>query len=457
MSKVGDTKNGDVDILAEVIKSGADVNLNDSEGCTATMWASLKGFPECIEVLGHAGADVNMKNNLGETPLGWAAQNGHSACIEALIKRGADVNLSSENHSLWAFINKAIFGNTPLILATEENHAGCVDTLIAAGAHVNKRNGSGEGPLMIAAQNGFDKCVERLIKAGADVNRPSGSITPLVAAVSTKMPFVCNENGNEFSTPQRSNCIKLLIDAGADVNTRSVYGDPITIRVLIEGNYDYLELLVNAGADVNAVDSANATAMSYALTCYHSMSYSGKCIKLLLRAGAKMNISRKSYGLYSCAKMNITRDTRGLYSFIRNRHERDPRRYKELCMILFAAGETVNPGQVQCCSKGIPNFLLHDEDLHLCLKHLCREAIRKHLLKMSQVNLFIRIPQLELPNILTGYLLYGVNLDDDGGDDANDDGDDANDDDSDDDDIDDEDSDYDDDDEEKDENSDDDG
>ena len=463
-------KNGDVDILAEVIKSGADVNLNDSEGCSATLWSSLKGFPECVNVLGQAGADVNMKNNLGETPLGWAAQNGHSACIEALIKQGADVNLSSENHSLWAFINKVIFGNTALILATEENHVGCVDAIIAAGADVNKPNGSEEGPLMIAAQNGLDKCVERLIKAGADVDRPSDSITPLAAAVSTKMSFFCNKNDNEFSTPQRTNCIKLLIDAGADVNTKCVYGDPITIRVLIEGNYNYLDLLVQAGADVNAVDCTNSTAMSYAVTHYHSVGFARKCVKLLLRAGAKMNISRNSHGLYSCAEMNITRDTRGLYSFVRNRHLRDPRRHKEMCMMLFAAGETVNPDQVQCCSKRIPNFVLHNEDLHLCLKHLCREAIRKHLLNMSQVNLFARIPQLELPSIINDYLLYGVNLEDDGDDDANDESDNANDDDgrddddddiddedNDDDDIDDEDNDYDDEEEVADDSSDNDG
>ena len=128
--------------------------------------------------------------NLGQSPLGWAAQNGHSACLETLIKQGANVNLSSENHSLWAFINKPFFSNTALILAIEQDHVECVNILISAGADVNKPNGSGEGALMIAAHNGSDTYVERLIKAGADVNKSPGSpITPLVAAVSSGSPI----------------------------------------------------------------------------------------------------------------------------------------------------------------------------------------------------------------------------------------------------------------------------
>ena len=77
-------------------------------------------------------------------------------------------------------------------------------------------------------------------------------------------------------------------------------------------------------------------------------------------------------------------------------------------MILFAAGETMNPDHAQFFLPEIRN-----ENFQLCLKHLCREAIRKHLLQMSPVNLFVRAPKLELPTIITDYLLYGVNLDED--------------------------------------------
>ena len=412
-------KNGHIAILTELIKSGADVNAHDIEGCTATLWASLKGFTECINVLSIAGADVNMKNNLGESPLGWAAQNGHSSCINALINQGADVNITTENHSLWAFINKPFMDNTALILAIEEGHDECVDILIAAGADVNKPNGSGEGPLMIASRNGSDKYVEKLITAGADVNKRSDcAYTPLMAAITRKMPFSFIENVNEFLTPHRTNCIKLLIDAGADVNTKTIYGDPIIVKVLMEGNYDHLELLVKAGADVNVVDIHCSTPMNSALRSFNSVGYVLKYAKLFLRAGVKMNITRYRHNLYMS---------------VRDRHFQHPRKYRKLFKILFAAGEAVEPYQMQCRHGGIPDnlcFLQHD-DLNLSLMHLCREMIRKHLMQMSQVNLFFRVPQLEIPLILHDYLLYEQTLDGDEDDDEDDDDSDEDDDDDD--------------------------
>ena len=47
------------------------------------------------------------------------------------------------------------------------------------------------------------------------------------------------------------------------------------------------------------------------------------------------------------------------------------------------------------------------------LKHICREAIRKHLLKLDlNSNLFGRIPRLEgeIPFSLVHYLLYNMSL-----------------------------------------------
>lgn len=69
----------------------------------------------------------------------------------------------------------------------------------------------------------------------------------------------------------------------------------------------------------------------------------------------------------------------------------------EKVMLLFAAGEKYN----------IP-------DLSIFLKHLCRDAIRKHLIELDpHQHLFGRIPQLGLPSLLTRYLLYNVSLDED--------------------------------------------
>ena len=329
--------------MAELCKDCIELKEHSNTDKEALCYVVERGHIHCTKKLLENAAHVNGSNTKGDTPLTLAAKNNHIAILTELIKSGADVNahdiegcmnITSENHSRWAFINKPFMDNTALILAIEEGHGECIDTLIAAGADVNKPNGSGEGPLMIAARNGSDKYLEKLITSGADVNKRSDCAnTALMAAIRRKMPFSCIENVNEFLTPQRANCAKLLIDAGADVNTKTIYGDPIIVRVLMEGNYDHLELLVKAGADVNVVDIHCSTPMNCALRLFNSVGYVLKYMKLFLRAGAKMNIARYRHNLYRS---------------VRDRHFQHPRKYRKLCMILFAAGEAVEPYQVQC-------------------------------------------------------------------------------------------------------------
>ena len=87
-------------------------------------------------------------------------------------------------------------------------------------------------------------------------------------------------------------------------------------------------------------------------------------------------------------------------------------------MVLLAAGEIIEGTTVDqideedeiCGQKEVPEFLLI-KDLKLCLKHLCRVAIRKHLIKVNpHLRLFDRIPQLGLPASLSQYLLYNVTI-----------------------------------------------
>ena len=81
---------------------------------------------------------------------------------------------------------------------------------------------------------------------------------------------------------------------------------------------------------------------------------------------------------------------------------------KTMVLFLYAAGEKID-------TRGsLPDYLLF-KDLKLCLKHLCKEAIRKHLLKLDpQSHLFGRVQRLGLPKSLINYLLYGMSVDDEG-------------------------------------------
>ena len=66
---------------------------------------------------------------------------------------------------------------------------------------------------------------------------------------------------------------------------------------------------------------------------------------------------------------------------------------KEVCLLLLAAGEKLDA----TTQFLIPDYLLF-KDMQLNLKHLCREALRNHLLKLDpHTYLFDRVPRLGLP------------------------------------------------------------
>ena len=192
---------------------------------------------------------------------------------------------------------------------------------------------------------------------------------------------------------RRFEYLEVLGTAGADVNTKDKRGEQLVVTMVKDTRYDYLEFLIRAGADVNAIDKDNNTALITVMNNLRDTDFARKCVKLLLSAGAEVNImnSRSLNALSGCIMSHVGRPLN-----------------RKLCMILFAAEETIVEA-VDKTQTPVPEFLLYN-DLNLCLNHMCREAIRKHLLQMSQVNLFIRIPQLGLPSLMTDFLLYGEEL-----------------------------------------------
>ena len=55
----------------------------------------------------------------------------------------------------------------------------------------------------------------------------------------------------------------------------------------------------------------------------------------------------------------------------------------------------------------------NEPESELRLSHLCRASIRKHLLQMSNMNLFARVPKLGLPKPLQNYVVFSEILDED--------------------------------------------
>ena len=246
----------------------------------------------------------------------------------------------------------------------------------------------GETPLMIAAEMGNLQCMDILIKAGADVNsKAQGGHTALNVAV------------------WRNNvkAVNRLTRAGADVNSENLYERTALFHAARHGYHQCVKVLIEAGADVNLVDHSGETPLVATSTgCSQSMCDADKvaCIRLILRAGAHVNIRKNNNDCddhydghhYAPYHLNDRPDHVGM----------------ETALLLFAAGERRTPGSA---TPAMPLGEAASAQKALSLKHVCREAVRGRLGSLSPLNLFLQVPRLRLPWILSDYLLYGASLD----------------------------------------------
>ena len=68
-------REGHHSVCLELIKHGADLNLQDGDGCTALMIAAQVGVVRVYEDLVKNGADVTLMNTKGVTALTMAHPN----------------------------------------------------------------------------------------------------------------------------------------------------------------------------------------------------------------------------------------------------------------------------------------------------------------------------------------------------------------------------------------------
>lgn len=146
-------------LLEEIVKAGADVNMNDG-GLTPLLGAVFSKNPEYVKMLLNNGASVHNKPGHGFNYLEIAIRKGEPAIVKMLIDAGIDVNQS----------DKRSFEISPLQNAVCRNNPEIVGHLLAAGARfVNINDTNPE--LVTAVYNNNLEIVKKLVEAGADVNK----------------------------------------------------------------------------------------------------------------------------------------------------------------------------------------------------------------------------------------------------------------------------------------------
>ena len=180
-------------------------------------------------------------------------------------------------------------------------------------------------------------------------------------------------------------CVNRKLEAGADVNVTDLNGNTALHVMFIQKRWiifpQCIRALLATEVHVNKVNNRGESAIQEWLSGYHLMELKS----LITKAGSRFEETIKKRG----EDWDIRR------------------RGKEFKVVklLFAAGENIESAPKKVKNKVNPQ----DKP---CLSHLCREAIREHLLELDlHENLFIRVPRLNLSEELQNFLLFNMSTD----------------------------------------------
>jgi len=161
--------NGRLDMVKNLLKCGALIELQDEQGRTPLMRATYHAKSiKVVEFLLDQGANPKISENRGYTPLHGAALMGNFDALKILLSFGADIGVSSEN------------GLTPLHSAALGDAPTVIRYLLGKGGNIEACTSYGRTPLHYAAGSGNINAIRALISFGANRNAVDDSgRTPL--------------------------------------------------------------------------------------------------------------------------------------------------------------------------------------------------------------------------------------------------------------------------------------
>uniref|UniRef100_A0A672ZKZ1 Kinase D-interacting substrate of 220 kDa B n=1 Tax=Sphaeramia orbicularis TaxID=375764 RepID=A0A672ZKZ1_9TELE len=231
-------KEGHVDVVKELLENSAYIEHRDMGGWTALTWASYKGRVEVTELLLEHGANPNTTGQYSVYPIIWAAGRGHADIVKLLLENGAKVNCSDK------------YGTTPLIWAARKGHFDCVMHLLEKGADVDQEGANSMTALIVAVKGGYTEVVKELLKRNPNVNMTDkdGNTALMIAA---------KEGYTEI--------VQDLLDAGTYVNIPDRSGDTVLIGAVRGGHVEIVRALLHKYADIDIRGQESKTALYWAV------------------------------------------------------------------------------------------------------------------------------------------------------------------------------------------------
>lgn len=210
-------------LVKDLLKKGADVDVEDHDGCTALHTACRYECLSTIEVLIHCGSDIHKRDKCGRTALHTACEIGSYDTAALLIKSVKSLDEESQDRYTDQFSDEKLF---------------IVDVSVMRKEYVNRQCALGCTPLHYACLRFNTHLVKYLLQSGADVQKEDcdGSIALHLACA-----YSC------VST------VDLLIRFGSDIHKIDKYGRTALLIAQSFGHSDLASLLIKSEANPQEV------------------------------------------------------------------------------------------------------------------------------------------------------------------------------------------------------------
>ena len=158
-------RNEGTDIVNMLLNNSANINVQDKKGCTALMYAAQKDDTTIIKkLLECENIQVNLCDKEKETALMYAAKGGYCKTLKVLLK----------DERVWVNLQN-MYGNTVLMLAVCCNCVKVVKTLLKnRNLRANTQNMYGNTALMLAAKENRIEIAKILLNRGVSLTLRNG-------------------------------------------------------------------------------------------------------------------------------------------------------------------------------------------------------------------------------------------------------------------------------------------
>jgi ankyrin repeat protein len=292
-----------LDVMRELIASGANVRASSKTGFTPFLFATRNGDMDAAKVLIAAGVDINQRGSDGTHPLPLAIVSGRREFADFLLKQGADPNGMMHGVSAlhaavanvdpwlrdWLRARGASIRVRSTVGFDSETRLGLVRQLLEYGADPNARietsttfdsrfptttafgyrnaglgDMKGATPLWVAAYNsrggGHAEILQLLLDWGADPSIPTADLTtPVMVAAGIGQGTVTPGLSRGPRAPATEAAVRILIAGGADVKAVNEAKFTALHGATFRGLDEVIQLLVEHGADINAQDFQGRT------------------------------------------------------------------------------------------------------------------------------------------------------------------------------------------------------